>query len=240
VVAGGGLLALQGPTAVDVMARLCPDVDFAQIAFMSGHKMSLDGRECFVTRSGYTGEDGFEISVGAGDAESLASQLLEQPEVLPVGLGARDSLRLEAGLCLYGNDIDDTTTPAEAVLMWTVGKRRREEGGFPGHEIIMKQFKEKSAARKRVGFMCEPGAGAKKARPARGGSRVLNAEGEQVGVVTSGVQSPCLGKPLGMAYVQSQYQKAGNELLVDVGGKVQPLIVTRMPFTEAGYYRGPE
>lgn len=240
VVAGGGLLALQGPTAVDVMARLCPDVDFSQIAFMSGHQMSIDGRDCFVTRSGYTGEDGFEITVSAGDAESLASQLLEQPEVLPVGLGARDSLRLEAGLCLYGNDMDDTTTPAEAVLMWTVGKRRRAEGGFPGHAVIMKQFKEKSATRKRVGFICEPAEGAKKARPARGGSNVFNADGEQVGVVTSGVQSPCLGKPLGMAYVQSQYQKAGNELLVDVGGKMQPLIVTKMPFTPANYYRGPE
>jgi aminomethyltransferase len=165
---------------------------------------------------------------------------LEQPEVLPVGLGARDSLRLEAGLCLYGNDIDDTTSPVEAVLMWTVGKRRREEGGFPGHEIIMNQFKNKSAARKRVGFVCEPAAGAKKARPARSGSGVFNGDGEQVGVVTSGVQSPCLGKPLGMAYVQSKYQKAGNALLVDVGGKMQPLVVTKMPFTPANYYRGPE
>ena len=144
---GGGLLALQGPSAVDVLARLCPDVDFAQMAFMSGRKLDIDGRECFVTRSGYTGEDGFEIGVGEAEAESLATQLLEQPEVLPVGLGARDSLRLEAGLCLYGNDLDDTTTPAEAVLMWTVGKRRRAEGGFPGHEVIMQQFKEKSAAR---------------------------------------------------------------------------------------------
>merc|ERR1711907_60905 len=202
VVEGGGLIALQGPKSVDVMARLCPDIDFKNIAFMSGNRMSVGGRDCFVTRSGYTGEDGFEIQVGGSEAESLFTQLLEQEEVKPVGLDARDSLRLEAGLCLYGNDLDDTTTPIEAALLWTIGQRRRQEGGFVGADIILKQRADKSATRKRVGFVAE-------GPPAREGSVILNAEGEQVGVVTSGLKGPSVGKNIGMAYVSKGNYKAG-------------------------------
>ena len=238
VTVGDGLLALQGPKAATVLQRLSPEFDIGTMPFMSGYDMAVGGYECFVTRSGYTGEDGFEIKVPGEHAEALARTLLAQEEVLPVGLGARDSLRLEAGLCLYGNDLDDTTNLAEGVLMWTVGKRRREEGGFPGHDILMRQFTEKSAVRKRVGFACETPDGGKRAAPVREGSAIFDAEGEQVGVVTSGVQSPCLGKPIGMAYVASKYQKAGNELFADVRGKKQKLTVTKMPFVPANYYRG--
>jgi len=231
VIAGGGLLALQGPKAVTVMSRLCPDVDFKKVKFMSGQKMKVAGYECFVTRSGYTGEDGFELGVKREDTVALASLLLEQPEVLPVGLGARDSLRLEAGLCLYGNDLDDTTTPVEAGLVWTMGPRGKKEGKYPGFEIINKQRLEKSATRARVGFTS-------KGPSAREGADVFNEEGEKVGKVTSGVVSPCLKQPIGMAYVQKRYQKAGNSLLVDVRGKKLPMTITKMPFTEPGYFRG--
>ena len=236
VVEGGGLLALQGPKAVDVMTRLCPDVDFSKIKFMSGHKMKVGGFECFVTRSGYTGEDGFEMGVKREDTVALASMLLEQPEVcclycrcrlgttqvctahesccftrqvLAVGLGARDSLRLEAGLCLYGNDLDDTTTPSEAVLVWTIGARRKQEGGFVGSDKILGQIKDKSATRKRVGFTST-------GPSAREGSPIFTKEGEKVGNVTSGVVSPCLKQPIGMAYVGKGFAKAGVGLPVFV------------------------
>lgn len=231
VVEGGGLLALQGPKAVTVMARLCPDVDFSKIKFMSGHWMKVAGYDCFVTRSGYTGEDGFEMGVKKADTLALASLLLEQPEILPVGLGARDSLRLEAGLCLYGNDLDDTTTPAEGGLVWTIGARRKKEGGFTGSDIILKQIANKSVARKRVGFTSEGAS-------AREGSKIFTKEGEQVGQVTSGGLSPCLKKPIGMAYVASKHSKIGTELLVEIRNKKQPLKVAKMPFTEPGYFRG--
>lgn len=231
VVEGGGLLALQGPQAVTVMSRLCPDVDFSKVKFMSGHKMKVAGYECFVTRSGYTGEDGFEMGVKKEDTVALASLLLEQPEVKPVGLGARDSLRLEAGLCLYGNDLDDTTTPSEGVLVWTLGQRRKKEGGFVGADIILKQIADKSATRKRVGFVS-------KGPSAREGSEVFTKDGQKVGHVTSGVVSPCLKHPIGMAYVGNKFAKAGTELEVEVRGKKLPLTVTKMPFTTPNYFRG--
>jgi len=232
LVQGSGLIALQGPKAVQVMQRLAPDFQFNPMAFMSGHNMSLDGHDCFVTRSGYTGEDGFEIGVPGASAASLAALLLEQPEVMPVGLGARDSLRLEAGLCLYGNDLDETTTPSEAGLLWTIGKRRRTEGGFPGADIILGQIADKSLVkRKRVGFVTE-------GAPAREGMHILNEDGDKIGVVTSGVSSPCLKKPLGMAYVEKKYFKSGTKLQVQVRKKVQPLTVTKMPFVPANFYRG--
>lgn len=231
VVTGGGLLALQGPKAVTVMSRLCPDVDFSKVKFMAGMKMKVGGYECFVTRSGYTGEDGFELGVKGEDTVALASMLLEQAEVLPVGLGARDSLRLEAGLCLYGNDLNETTTPVEAGLVWTLGARAKENGGFVGADVILKQRAEKSFTRKRVGFT------SKGASP-REGSLIFNAEGEQIGNVTSGVVSPCLKHPIGMAYVAKKYQKAGTELFVEVRNKKQPLTIAKMPFTEPGYFRG--
>lgn len=231
LVENSGLIALQGPKAVKVMERLCPDFQFNSMDFMSGHSMTLDGHQCFVTRSGYTGEDGFEIGVAGDAAASLAGLLLDQPE-MPVGLGARDSLRLEAGLCLYGNDLDETTTPSEAGLLWTIGKRRRAEGGFVGADVILGQIADKKLVkRKRVGFVTQ-------GAPAREGMAVLNGEGEQVGVVTSGVMSPCTKKPIGMAYVEKKYFKSGTELQVQVRKKVQPLTVTKMPFVDANFWRG--
>lgn len=228
---GGGLLALQGPRAVAVMSRLCPAIDFSKIKFMSGHQMKVGGYECFVTRSGYTGEDGFEMGVKSGDTVALASLLLEQPEVLPVGLGARDSLRLEAGLCLYGNDLDDTTTPAEAGLIWTIGARQKKEGNFTGADVILKQIAEKSAARKRVGFVTE-------GPIAREGAKVFTKEGQEVGHVTSGGFSPSLKIKIGMAYVSSKFAAAGTELQVEIRDKVFPLVVSKMPFVKPGYFRG--
>eukprot|EP00656_Telonema_subtile_P043214 TRINITY_DN49609_c0_g1_i2.p1 TRINITY_DN49609_c0_g1~~TRINITY_DN49609_c0_g1_i2.p1 ORF type:complete len:405 (+),score=113.39 TRINITY_DN49609_c0_g1_i2:76-1290(+) len=232
VATGGGLIALQGPKAVDVMSRLCPDFDFGPMPFMGASWIDVAGTKCFVTRSGYTGEDGFEIGVGGAHAASLAAALLEQPEVRGVGLGARDSLRLEAGLCLYGNDMDDTTTPSEAGLLWTIGKRRRQEGGFVGAETILGQIKDKSlVTRKRIGFTT-------KGAPAREGMEIFNQEGDKIGSVTSGVSSPCLKQAIGMAYVEKKYFKSGTELQVQVRKKMQPLTVTKMPFVPANYYRG--
>jgi len=231
VIAGSGLLALQGPKAVEVLGRLCPGVDFKTVKFMSGHKMKVAGYECFVTRSGYTGEDGFELGVRREDTLPLATLLLDEPEVLPVGLGARDSLRLEAGLCLYGNDLDDTTTPAEAGLVWTIGGRRKKEGGFTGADIVLKQIADKKVARKRVGFTTE-------GATARPGSAIFTKDGVAVGTVTSGATSPCLKKPIGMAYVASAHSKVGTELTVEVRNKKQPLTIAKMPFTEPGYFRG--
>merc|ERR1711935_207347 len=229
---GGGLLALQGPKAVDVMARLAPHFAFGPMAFMSAAWIEVDGKTCFVTRSGYTGEDGFEIGCSGADAASLATTLLDQPEVRAVGLGARDSLRLEAGLCLYGNDLDDTTTPSEAGLLWTIGQRRRLEGGFVGAETILGQIRDKkTVTRKRVGFVT-------KGAPAREGMEIFDQEGDKGGHVTSGVMSPILKQPIGMAYVEKKYFKSGTELQVQVRKKLQPLTVSKMPFVSANYYRG--
>ncbi|MBM3566937.1 MAG: glycine cleavage system aminomethyltransferase GcvT, partial [Alphaproteobacteria bacterium] len=171
------LVALQGPKAAAVMARLAPAA--ARLAFMTGGNAMIGGVDCAVTRSGYTGEDGFEISIPAQDAERVAKILLAEPDVKPAGLGARDSLRLEAGLCLYGQDIDEATTPIEAGLAWTIGKRRRAEGGFPGAQIILAQIKDKPR-RVRVGIRPDGRA------PVRAGAPLLLADGAPVGTVTSG------------------------------------------------------
>ena len=193
--------------------------------------------ECFVARSGYTGEDGFEIAVPRGDGPkhnvvTLWESLLANPDVMPVGLGARDSLRLEAGLCLYGNDLDETTSPAEGTLFWVVAKSRRTPGAFVGSDRILEEIANKSAKRKRAGFVIE-------GAPARAGTAVLNAEGEQIGVVTSGSHSPMLKKGIGMCYVQPQYMKAGTELFVELRKKKQTITITKMPFVPQNYYRGP-
>lgn len=228
------LLALQGPKAVEVLARIQPDV--ADMVFMDAAKLSIDGIECFVSRSGYTGEDGFEISVPAGSAAVLADKLISYPEVEWIGLGARDSLRLECGLCLYGHDLDTTTTPVEASLLWGISKIRRaggeRQGGFPGSDIILEQIEKKSAARKRVGLIGETKA------PVREGCKLFDSEGDEIGIVTSGTAGPTAGKPVSMAYVNTEFSSVGTQVFAEVRGKKLPMTVSKMPFVPQRYYRG--
>jgi len=222
------LLALQGPQAAAVLARMAPEA--ADMTFMQAATLTLLGAECLVSRSGYTGEDGFEISVPADRAEELARTLLAEPEVKPVGLGARDSLRLEAGLCLYGHDITKTTTPVEASLTWTIGKRRRTEGGFPGFEAIRRQLEE-GAPRRRVGLRPEGRA------PAREGAAVTDTEGNTIGEVTSGGFGPTVGGPVAMGYVATPFAEPGTPVRLVVRGKALPAVVAALPFVEPGYRR---
>jgi aminomethyltransferase len=222
------LMALQGPAAVSVMARLAPDL--AAMPFMSARAATIAGHDCFVTRSGYTGEDGWEISVEGGAAESLARRLLAEPEVAAIGLGARDSLRLEAGLCLYGHDIDETTTPIEAGLDWAIGKRRRTEGGFPGAEIILRQLTD-GPARRRVGILPEGKA------PAREHTEI-QAGGVQIGEITSGGFGPSVGGPIAMGYIAASHAAAGTAIELLVRGTPRPARIADMPFTPHRYFRG--
>lgn len=232
------LVALQGPGAAAVLEQaLAPaGVDLSTLGFMHGAHTTLRGQgltigEAIVTRCGYTGEDGFELSVRAEDARPLCEALLRDARVLEAGLGARDSLRLEAGLCLHGHDISADTTPVEAALAWTIGKRRREQGGFPGHAAIMEQLKLKTAARKRVGFEVEGAA-------AREGAELLHGEEDRVvGVVTSGTFSPTLKRAIGMAYVDKAAAKVGTPLRVKARGKTQAVTVAKMPFVPARYFK---
>jgi aminomethyltransferase len=226
---GRALLALQGPKAVDVMRRLAPGAD--AMKFMSAAEISVAGIACFVSRSGYTGEDGYEISVASSEAETLARKLLAEPEVAPIGLGARDTLRLEAGLCLYGHDIDTTTTPIEAGLAWTISKRRRAEGGFPGAARIRKELAE-GPARQRVGIRPEGRA------PARDGTAIADAAGKAVGTITSGGFSPSLGAPVAMGYVASAVAVPGTALSLDVRGRRLAARVADLPFVPHRYHRG--
>lgn len=222
------LLALQGPAAVGVLAGLAPEA--GELTFMTGAAMDVDGVPCFVTRSGYTGEDGYEISVPADGAEALARRLLAHGDVEPIGLGARDSLRLEAGLCLYGHDIDTTTSPVEAALTWSIGKRRREEGGFPGADRILREIAE-GTSRKRVGL--KPTGRA----PAREGAEIVDADGNAIGHVTSGGFGPSVEGPVAMGYVASGHAAADTEVSLMVRGKALPATVARLPFVTPGYKR---
>ncbi len=222
------LLALQGPAAVDVLAELAPQA--AELTFMSGAATDVDGIPCFVTRSGYTGEDGYEISVPAANAEALARRLLAHGDVESIGLGARDSLRLEAGLCLYGHDIDTTTSPVEAALLWSIGKRRREEGGFPGADRIRKEIAE-GTSRKRVGLKPEGRA------PAREGTEIVDADGAPIGTVTSGGFGPSVEGPVAMGYVASDHSAVGTAVSLMVRGKPLPATVVKLPFVTPGYKR---
>ncbi|KAE8893728.1 Aminomethyltransferase [Phytophthora fragariae] len=229
------LVALQGPGAAAVVEALKPNVDLQDLEFMHGVFTPLtlpSGQqlEVILTRCGYTGEDGFEISVLSKDSEAFARALLADERVLEAGLGARDSLRLEAGLCLHGHDITPEITPIEATLAWTIGKRRREEGGFPGHAVIMDQLKNKTATTKRVGFVVEGAA-------AREGAELYDAEDNVVGRVTSGTFSPSLKKAIGMAYVDKSVGKLGTELHVKARKKTQKAVITKMPFVPANYYK---
>ncbi|WP_428671743.1 glycine cleavage system aminomethyltransferase GcvT [Reyranella sp.] len=223
-----GLLALQGPLASQALARLVPSV--ATMKFMTGAFITIDGAQCYVTRSGYTGGDGYEISTPADRADPIARLLLAQPEVKPIGLGARDSLRLEAGLCLYGHDIDTTTTPIEAVLLWSIGKERRVQGGFPGASVIQKQIAE-GAPRKRVGLLPESKAIAREGVEIVIGGRI-------VGKVTSGGFAPTLGRAVAMGYVEKAQSANGTKLELLVRGKPVPAEIVSMPFVKHAYYRG--
>ena len=222
------LLALQGPRAADVLARFAPAC--RNMPFMSGESQSLAGVACFVTRSGYTGEDGFEISAPADEAVTLAESLLDEPEVRPAGLGARDTLRLEAGLCLYGADIDETTTPLEAGLGWIIGRRRRAEGGFPGADVIVGQIAD-GVARKRVGLRPDGRA------PVRAHARIMDSNGEAIGEVTSGGFGPSVGAPVAMGYVASAHAAPGTPVTVEARGKTVPATVAKLPFVELRYFK---
>jgi aminomethyltransferase len=226
------LLALQGPQAVTALARLNPGV--AQLVFMSGGVFELAGAPCFVTRSGYTGEDGFEISVPAEQATALAEALLALPEVRPAGLGARDTLRLEAGLCLYGHDIDTTTTPVEAGLTWAIQKVRRpggaRAGGYPGAAVIENQLAG-AAPRKRVGLV-----GLERV-PVREGTNLFDAHGHELGTVTSGTLAPSVNQPIAMAYLPLDHALPQHEVVAEVRGKRLPMRVTPMPFHPHRYQR---
>jgi aminomethyltransferase len=234
------LLALQGPQAVTALSRMIPGVE--KLVFMTGGDFVWQGIDLFITRSGYTGEDGFEISVPAAQAQVLARALLAQAEVKPIGLGARNSLRLEAGLCLYGNDIDTTTNPVEAALLWSIQKVRREggerAGGFPGATKLL-AYSAMSAradglkpARKRVGLM------ALDRIPVRDGTELQSADGQLIGKVTSGLLGPSVNQPIAMAYVAAEHAATDSVVHAIVRGKAVPMKVSAMPFVPQRYYRG--
>jgi aminomethyltransferase len=229
------LLALQGPKAVDAIRRLLPGIE--QLVFMTGRRVPWQGGELFVTRSGYTGEDGFEISVPESQAEAFARALLAQPEVKPVGLGARNSLRLEAGLCLYGNDIDTSTTPVEAALTWAIQKVRRtggaRAGGFPGADRILGQLDGTvPLQRKRIGLV------ALERVPVREHAELRDASGARIGEVTSGLLGPTIDKPVAMAYVPPASASIGTRVQAVVRGKPVAMEVSAMPFVPTRYFRG--
>jgi aminomethyltransferase len=227
------LLALQGPKAAAAIARLAPDL--GQLTFMTGAFASIAGIDCFATRSGYTGEDGYEISVPAEQAVALARALLALPEVKPAGLGARDTLRLEAGLCLYGHDIDDKTTPVEAGLTWAIQKVRRSggarHGGYPGAAAIDKQLGA-GVTCKRVGLV------GLERMPVREGASIVDAQGHKLGRVTSGTLAPTVDKPIAMAYLAANHALPNHEVYAEVRGKRQPMRVSPMPFAPHRYFRG--
>ena len=223
------LIALQGPKAADVMARHARETP--SMAFMSAISTSFDGIDCHITRSGYTGEDGFEISVRATRVVAIVERMLDDPRVKLAGLGARDSLRLEAGLCLYGHDIDETTSPIEAALGWSVPKRRRQEGGFPGAERLQQEIAE-GAPRVRVGIKPEGRA------LAREGAEIRSRDGVAIGKVTSGGFGPTVGGPIAMGYVERGAASPGTPVMLVVRDKELPASVVALPFVPHRYHRG--
>jgi aminomethyltransferase len=230
-----GLLALQGPQAVTALQRLLPGVE--KLVFMTGAAFNWQGRPVFATRSGYTGEDGFELSLAAADTEAFARALLAQPEVKPVGLGARNSLRLEAGLCLHGNDIDTTTTPVEAALNWAMQKVRRtggaRAGGFPGADRVLAQLDGTAPLQRvRVGLI------AQERVPVREHTELHSEAGERVGEVTSGLLGPSINQPIAMGYLPPALAAVGTRVNAMVRGKAVPMQVAPMPFVPNRYFRG--
>ncbi len=223
------LVAVQGPAACDVVEGLLPGVQ--SMVFMQGREFEWRNSPVFVTRSGYTGEDGFEISLPASQAEAFCERLLSHPDCKPIGLGARDSLRLEAGLCLYGHDIDTTTDPIEAALAWSIGKRRRDNGGFPGAARVQAALKD-GPARQRIGLLFDG------KQPAREGAEIATSDGAIVGKITSGGPAPSLGKPVAMGYVRRDCAAPGTDLVALVRGKALPARVTKTPFVPNRYFKG--
>ena len=235
------LLALQGPKAVDALQRMVPGVE--KLVFMTGGAFAWNGTDLYITRSGYTGEDGFEISIHGSQAEAFARALLAEPEVAPIGLGARNSLRLEAGLCLYGNDIDTTTTPIEAGLNWAIQKVRRtggeRAGGFPGADQVLPFIQDAAGnpaaqkiGRKRVALM------GKERVPVREHVELQNAAGEKIGETTSGLLGPSIEQPIAMGYVTPEHAAVGTPVFALVRGKPVPMEVVATPFVPTRYYRG--
>lgn len=227
-VSNRALIAVQGPKAAKNVQPLT-DVNLDDLMFMTSRVGKVAGIECRVTRCGYTGEDGFEISIPADKAEDIVEALLQSQDVKLAGLGARDSLRLEAGLCLYGNDIDETVTPVEASLTWLVAKARRSEANFPGADIILRQIKE-GVKKRRIGVRIETGA------PARKDAILKNVKGDKIGTITSGCPSPSLGANVAMGYVAEEFKKVGTELLVNIRGKDVQCKIAKMPFVPSRYY----
>lgn len=224
------LLALQGPDASAVMQRFCPEA--TELVFMTGAEFTLNNISCFINRCGYTGEDGFEISLPAAQAEDLARSLLAEEEVAFIGLGARDSLRLEAGYCLYGHDLDENTSPLAANLNWVISKPRLEDASqsYPGIEPIRQQLEE-GVEHLRVGLLSAGKA------PIREGATILNEQEENIGTITSGGFGPSVEKPVAMGYINKQYAAVGTQLIVKVRDRVQPVKVIALPFVEHRYYK---
>ncbi|MBR9826403.1 MAG: glycine cleavage system aminomethyltransferase GcvT [Alphaproteobacteria bacterium] len=228
IIADRALLALQGPAAKDVMARLCAPA--CELVFMQCGRFEIGETEVWISRSGYTGEDGFEISIPEAEAERIARLILADDAVEPIGLGARDSLRLEAGLCLYGHDMDENRTPVEASLIWAVAKTRRERGDFPGAEVVASQLAEKSC-QKRIGLRLD-------GAPAREGAEIADKDGNVIGLVTSGGFGPTIDGPVAMGYVDRAFFAEGTELDILVRGRARPAVVTKLPFVPNNFYRG--
>jgi len=224
---GRAMLALQGPKAVDVLSR---HAAIGGLGFMDIAPIRFDGIDCVISRSGYTGEDGFEIYLAAADAETVTRALLAEPEVKPAGLGARDSLRLEAGLPLYGHDIDETTTPVEADLGFAIGKRRRLDGDFPGANRILDELID-GPVRRRIGIAIDG------KMPAREGAKIFTAEGAEIGTVTSGGFGPSVDAPIAMGYVVTDFASAGQSVNIEVRGRMLAARVAALPFVPHRYYR---
>ena len=227
------LIALQGPESAQILQAIIPDV--ADMVFMDSRALAIDGIPCLISRSGYTGEDGFEISMPEAHARQIAERLLAHPQVALIGLGARDSLRLESGLCLYGQDINEQTTPVEASLGWAISKSRRSDGvragNFPGAGVILSQLDSKQTTTRRVGLM-----GNSKA-PVRAGTELVDDRGQQVGLVTSGTFGPSVAGPIAMAQVSTEHAALGSEVFALVRGKKLPMTVSKMPFVPQRYAR---
>jgi aminomethyltransferase len=224
------LLALQGPRATDVLQRVCPEA--TKLTFMSGNQFKIENIDCYINRCGYTGEDGFEISMPAEQVENIARLLLAEEEVELIGLGARDSLRLEAGYSLYGHELDENTTPVEANINWVISKERLQEDqpGYPGREIIQEQILN-GTKRLRVGILSDGKA------PIREGESILNDDEKILGTVTSGGFGPSVEKPVAMAYIDKQYASTGSKLMVKVRNRIQNVQVVTLPFIKHNYYR---